>query len=68
MVIWKRAVQLKFWAISNFWNIFSFIGVIATLYLGFFYVPDYVEELGLNKQKLTHQELMADIQELVFYE
>ncbi|HIF9391948.1 TPA: restriction endonuclease [Photobacterium damselae] len=67
MSLWERIKLLKSWAISNFWNIFSFIGVVATLYLGFFYVPDYVEELGLNKQKLAHQELVADIQELVFY-
>ncbi|CAJ1823451.1 hypothetical protein ACETWI_03010 [Aeromonas hydrophila] len=67
MFLWEKIKNIKYWAISNFWNIFSFIGVIATLYLGFFYVPDYVEELGLNKQKIVHQELMADIQELIFY-
>ncbi|EIF8196644.1 restriction endonuclease [Vibrio vulnificus] len=67
MSLWERIKLLKSWAISNFWNLFSFIGVVATLYLGFFYVPDYVEELGLNKQKLAHQELVADVQELLFY-
>ncbi|MFL9766900.1 restriction endonuclease [Vibrio cyclitrophicus] len=67
MSFWERVKLLKSWAISNFWNLFSFIGVVATLYLGFFYVPDYVEELGLNKQKLVHQELVADVQELLFY-
>ncbi|WP_058120170.1 restriction endonuclease [Photobacterium kishitanii] len=67
MTLWERIKLLKSWAISNFWNLFSFIGVVATLYLGFFYVPDYVEELGLNKQKLAHQELVADVQELLFY-
>jgi hypothetical protein len=67
MSLWEKIKLLKHWAISNFWNIFSFIGVVATLYLGFFYVPDYVEELGLNKQRLVHQELVSDIEELVFY-
>ncbi|EGR4344212.1 hypothetical protein DDN83_17495 [Vibrio cholerae] len=67
MSLWERIKLLKSWAISNFWNLFSFIGVVATLYIGFFYVPDYVEELGLNKQKLAHQELVADVQELLFY-
>ncbi|MFM5659703.1 hypothetical protein [Aeromonas veronii] len=67
MFLWDKLIKIKSWAIANFWNLFSCIGVIATLYLGFFYVPDYVEEIGLNKQKLVHQELVADIQELLFY-
>jgi hypothetical protein len=68
MFLWDKLKDLINWAISNFWNLFSFIGVIATIYVGFFYVPDYVKDITISKQNSAHRELVSDIQELVFYE
>lgn len=68
MFLWNKLKDIVNWAIANFWNLFSFIGVIATIYVGFFYVPDYVEDMVIGKQSAVHRELVSDIQELVFYE
>lgn len=67
MLFLSKLKELMNWAISNFWNLFSFLGVIATIYVGFFYVPDYVEDIAVGKQRAIHQELVSDIQELIFY-
>ncbi len=68
MFLWNKLKDIVNWAIANFWNLFSFVGVIATIYVGFFYVPDYVEDMAIGKQNAVHRELVSDIQELVFYE
>jgi len=68
MLFLSKLKELMNWAISNFWNLFSFLGVIATIYVGFFYVPDYVEDIAVGKQRAIHQELVSDIQELIFYD
>jgi hypothetical protein len=67
MFLWNKLKDIVNWAIANFWNLFSFVGVIATIYVGFFYVPDYVEDMTIGKQNAVHRELVSDIQELVFY-
>ncbi|EGG94208.1 hypothetical protein IMCC1989_211 [gamma proteobacterium IMCC1989] len=68
MFLWNKLKDIVNWSIANFWNLFSFIGVIATIYVGFFYVPDYVEDMTIGKQNTVHRELVSDIQELVFYD
>jgi hypothetical protein len=68
MFLWDKFKDILNWAIANFWNLFSFVGVIATIYVGFFYVPDYVEDMAIGKQSAIHRELVSDIQELVFYD
>lgn len=68
MFLWNKLRDIINWAIANFWNLFSFVGVIATIYVGFFYVPDYVKDITIGKQNAVHRELVSDIQELLFYE
>ena len=59
---------LFLWAIKNSWNLFSVIGVFATLYLGLFYVPDYVKDSTAGKINVIHESLISDIQEILFNE
>lgn len=54
------------WTLRNFWNLFSLVGVLATLYLGIFYVPDYVQENRYNKSALAQQEITREIGEKIY--
>lgn len=49
------------WALQNFANILSVIGLFATFYLGIVYVPQYVRENNYNKITLAKQELVGEI-------
>ena len=56
------------WIIKNLWNLFTFIGVIGTLYFSILHVPDYVKDITTGKVNVVHESLMDDIQEILFYE
>lgn len=55
------------WVMKNGWNIFSFIGVIGTFYFSLIYVPGYVKDITAAKVNITHESLVDDVQELLFY-
>lgn len=57
--IWK-------WILKNFGNIFSVFGVVATLYFGIFYIPDYIEESKNAKLNNASKEVIQSIKELVY--
>lgn len=54
------------WILNNFGNIFSVLGVIATLYFGFFYIPEYIEESQNEKIINASEEVIQSIKELVY--
>lgn len=54
------------WILKNFGNIFSVFGVVATLYFGIFYIPDYIEESKNAKLKNASKEVIQSIKELVY--
>lgn len=60
--------KLFSWAIKNGWNIFSCIGVFGTFYFSLVYVPGYVKEINTAKINITHESLINDVQELLFYD
>lgn len=57
--IWK-------WILKNFGNIFSVFGVVATLYFGIFYIPDYIEESQNARLNNASKEVVQSIKELVY--
>ncbi len=54
------------WAKNNLWNIFSVLGVLATFYFSLLYVPDYVRQIAVGKVNVIHEELVGDVQEMLF--
>lgn len=58
----------KFWSwlIKNIFNLFSIVGLGLTLYLGVFYVPDWVKNAQNEKQKNAQENLIQSIKELVY--
>lgn len=52
----------------NGWNIFSCIGVVGTFYFSLVYVPSYVKEINTAKINITHEDLIGDVQEFIFYD
>lgn len=58
--------DIKNWILKNFGNIFSVFGVVATLYFGFFYIPDYIEESKNAKLVNASKEVIQSIKELVY--
>lgn len=56
------------WIIRNAWNLFGVIGVAGTFYFSLAHVPDYVKDITTGKVSVVHEDLMDDIQELLFYE
>ena len=56
------------WIVENFWNLFGVVGVIGTFYFSLFYVPDYVKQIATSKSNIMHENLMDNVQELIFYD
>lgn len=54
------------WALSQFWNLFSVVGVIATFYFGLFYIPDYAKENLYSKSALAQYEILEEVGEKLF--
>lgn len=58
--------EIKKWILRNFGNIFGVFGVVATLYFGLFYIPDYIKESGNAKLNNASNEVIQSIKELVY--
>lgn len=56
------------WIIQNLSHIFSIFGILLTLYLGVYYVPDWLEENQKEKVLNAQKDLEQSIKELVFAE
>lgn len=56
------------WIIKNAWNLFGGIGVVATFYFSLMHVPDYIKNVTTGKVNIIHENLMDDVQELLFYD
>ena len=56
---------LKEW-FTNFGTVFSILGFFATIYLGVFYVPGWLQESQNEKKKNAENEILQSIKELVF--
>lgn len=54
------------WAIKNLSNIFSFAGILLTLYFGIYYVPNWLRESQNEKIKNAKINLEQSIKELVY--
>ncbi|MCJ0973828.1 restriction endonuclease [Pseudomonas sp. PS1] len=54
------------WALGNFWNVFSIVGVIATFYFGLFYIPDYARENLYSRSALAQEEIIHEVGERLF--
>lgn len=54
------------WLGKRFSDILSFIGFILTIYFGWFYVPDYIQEANNEKLKNAQYSLQQSIKELVY--
>lgn len=51
---------------SNLPNIFSLIGITLTIYFSVFYVPEYLQELKLQKIENINNSLILTVQELIY--
>lgn len=56
------------WVIKNLSNIFSFIGIILTLYFGIYYVPNWLRENQNEKINNAQINLQQSIKELIYSE
>ena len=56
---------LKEWFI-NFGTVFSILGFFATIYLGIYYVPTWLQESQNEKKKNAENEILQSVKELVF--
>lgn len=56
------------WIIKNLWNLFGVLGVLGTFYFSLAYVPDYVRDINSGKVSVIHEDLIDDVQEILFYE
>jgi len=54
------------WVIKNLSNIFSFVGIILTLYFGIYYVPNWLRETQNEKVKNAQINLQQSIKELIY--
>jgi hypothetical protein len=56
------------WFIKNLSNIFSFIGILLTLYFGIYYVPNWLRETQNEKIESAQINLQQSIKELIYSE
>lgn len=56
---------LKEW-FTNFGTVFSILGFFATIYLGIFYVPVWLQESQNERKKNAENEILQSVKELVF--
>lgn len=63
----KTLKGIKDFLLQNLSNVFSFIGIILTIYFAVFYVPSYVYEIKYDKNYKINSELIDNIQELVYF-
>jgi hypothetical protein len=56
---------LKEW-FTNFGTVFSILGFFATIYLGIFYVPTWLQESQNERKKNAENEILQSVKELVF--
>lgn len=54
------------WLLKNFWNFFNVIGFILTIYLGIFYVPDWLKESQNERLKNAQNEIHQSVKEIIF--
>jgi hypothetical protein len=54
------------WLIKNLSNVFSFIGILLTIYFGVYYIPSYVTSLNQEKINIAKKDVIITIQELLF--
>ncbi|MBV6642696.1 MAG: hypothetical protein KI791_18400 [Cyclobacteriaceae bacterium] len=54
------------WILRNVSNLIGFLGLIATIYFGAFYIPDYLEEIKSEKIRTINKELVRTTKELIF--
>ena len=54
------------WLIKNLSNVFSFLGIILTIYLGVYYIPSYVTSVRQEKINSAKKDIIITIQELLF--
>lgn len=44
------------------------VGVAGTFYFSIWYAPSYIDEINSKKINITHESLIGDVQELLFYD
>lgn len=54
------------WLKDNLSHIFSFVGILLTIYFSIFYVPQYSEDIKSKRMEGINSELINTIQELVY--
>lgn len=54
------------WLLRNLSNFYGLVGILLTLYFGFYYVPDWVEETKHEKILAAKLDIQQNIKELVF--
>lgn len=56
------------WVIKHLSNIFSFIGIILTLYFGIYYVPNWLRDVQNEKIINAQENLEQSVKELIYSE
>ncbi len=54
------------WFTKNIGTLFSFLGVIGTIYFGVFHIPSYLEDMKNEKIRNVQTGLIQNIQEMVY--
>lgn len=54
------------WLVKNFSNLFTVLGILLTLYFSVFYVPGYIKENEMQRNRSINLDLVETIQEIVY--
>ncbi len=54
------------WFLKNWGNVFGVLGLLATLWIGIFYVPSYVKDSLSEKERTIHNDLIQATKELIY--
>ncbi|CAM1368734.1 hypothetical protein [Tenacibaculum xiamenense] len=57
---------MKKWILNNWGNVFGVLGLIATIYVGVYYVPTHVRESLSEKDRNINIDLIQSTKELIF--
>jgi hypothetical protein len=54
------------WIVKNLSNIFGFLGIAITIFIGFFYVPNWLKNVQFEKTISAQRDLEQSIKELIY--
>lgn len=58
--------RFKDWFFENWGNFFSFLGLIAAIYFGVFYVPNHIKKAASEKEIAIHNDILKSTKELIY--